>query len=198
MDINQQDLLNGESLLLSKAANAVIRISDYGLKRLPYDQLMSVVGFKGQEAIGGKLHVTNYRLVFKSHPLNRVTGKFSIFIPTIHSVRDASLMLTKKIEITTQTETLEFVVWGIPSLLQVINSSASALTDEQKTNIRQYAMTNYEKIGDGLTLSKVMNKIGLNPNMVNQVLEIAQDPISLSSVLNLLELLEMFAKEEDE
>jgi hypothetical protein len=59
-------------------------------------------------------------------------------------------------------------------------------------------MTNYEKIGDGLTLSKIMNKIGLNPELLNQVLEIAQDPISLSSILNLFELLEIFSKEEDE
>lgn len=43
MDIDRQTLLDGEELLLSKASNAVIKISDYGLKRLSYDRLKATL-----------------------------------------------------------------------------------------------------------------------------------------------------------
>ncbi|BAY67169.1 hypothetical protein NIES22_73320 (plasmid) [Calothrix brevissima NIES-22] len=198
MNIDHQDLLNDETLLLSKAANAVIKINTHELKHLPYDQLMSLVDFKNKEAIGGMLYLTNYRLLFKSHTFNRVTGKFSIFLPTVQSVRDTSQLLTKKIEVATQTQTLEFVVWGIPSLIQAIKSAADALTEQQKANIKKCMMTDYAKIGDGLNSSKIMNKIALNMiDVINPLIEIIQDPINLSSVLNLLELWEILGKEED-
>ncbi|MBC5793935.1 hypothetical protein H5968_01925 [Sphaerospermopsis sp. LEGE 00249] len=196
MDIDRRIFLDGEKLLLSKASNAVFKISDYGLKSLPYDQLMSVMGFNGKEAIGGKLHLTNYRLIFKSHPLNRVTGKFSIFLPTINSVLDTSQFLTKKIEVSTHTQNFEFILWGIPSFIQAINSASNSLTETQKTDIKNYVKKDYEKVGDGLKISKVMDKIALKmPDTVNQVLEIAQDPISLTGILNVLELLEMIMKD---
>lgn len=196
MDIDRRIFLDGEKLLLSKASNAVVKISDYGLNRLQYDQMMSVMGFNGKEAIGGKLHLTNYRLIFKSHPLNRVTGKFSIFFPTIISVLDTSQFLTKKIEVATHTQNFEFILWGIPSFIQAINSASNGLTETQKTDIKNYVKKDYEKVGDGLKISKVMDKIALKmPDTVNQVLEIAQDPISLTGILNVLELLEMIMKD---
>ena len=77
MKITDADLLDSEKLIQTKNANAVIKVDEHGLSRFAFDQLMWMVGMKGKEAIGGKIHLTNYRLIFKSHRINRLTGKFS-------------------------------------------------------------------------------------------------------------------------
>ena len=38
MKIKDSDLLSGERLIVSKPANAVIRLDEYGLSRFPADQ----------------------------------------------------------------------------------------------------------------------------------------------------------------
>jgi hypothetical protein len=197
MDIEQSDLFDGEQVLLSKAANSIIKINDYGLSRLPFDQLMPLVGFKGKEAIGGKLHLTSYRIVFKSHSINRLTGKFSIFLSTIQDVSDISRFISKKMAITTQTQTFEFVIWGIPALMHEINNAKNRLTIDQKDFIKSIAIADYQKIGVGLGLSGMLDKIIRNaPDVAENILEIAQDPISLASALNMLELLKLVTENE--
>jgi hypothetical protein len=96
MDIRSEDLLPVEKLVLSKFANAIIKIEEHGLSQFFVDDLLGLVGMQGKEAIGGKLHLTNYRLVFKAHFLNRVSGKFSIALPTIQSIKDTSRFRTKR------------------------------------------------------------------------------------------------------
>jgi hypothetical protein len=192
MDIQQSDLFDGERVLLSKAANSIIKINDYGLKRLPFDQLMPLVGFQGKEAIGGKLHLTNYRIIFKSHSINRLRGKFSVFLPTIQDVRDTSQFISKKMAVITQTQTFEFVIWGIPALMKEINSAVQLLTPEQNDLIKSIAIADYKKIGEGLELSELLDKIVRNgPDVADKILGIAQNPISLAGALNLLELLRL-------
>ncbi|MHC5825823.1 MAG: GRAM domain-containing protein, partial [Nostoc sp.] len=163
------------------------------------NQLISIIGFKDKEAIGGMLHLTNYRLIFKSHIFNRVKGKFSIFLPTIKNIHDTSQFLTKKIEVITQIQVYEFVVWDVPALIQYINFAISSLTDKQKMNIKGFIINESDKIGDGLQFSKVMDKIALNiTDIVGPVSEIAQEPLSLSSILNIIELWTMLEKKGDE
>jgi hypothetical protein len=196
VDIQQSDLFDGERVLLSKAANSIIKINDYGLKRLPFDQLMPLVGFQGKEAIGGKLHLTNYRIIFKSHSINRLRGKFSVFLPTIQDVRDTSQFISKKMAVITQTQTFEFVIWGIPALMKEINSAVQLLTPEQNDLIKSIAIADYKKIGEGLELSELLDKIVRNgPDVADKILGIAQNPISLAGALNLLELLRLATEE---
>lgn len=199
MDIKQTDLFEGERVLLSKGANAVIKINDYGLKRLPFDQLMPLVGFKGKEAIGGKLHVTNYRLIFKSHSINRLKGTFSIFLSTIQDVRDTSQFIAKKMAVATQTQTFEFVIWGIPALMTEINNARDRLTDEQKDSIKSIAIADHVKVGEGLELFEIIDKIVRNgPGIPETLLGMAQNPISLASALNMLELLKLTTEKKAE
>jgi hypothetical protein len=204
MDIQQSDLFDGERVLLSKAANSIIKINDYGLKRLPFDQLMPLVGFQGKEAIGGKLHLTNYRIIFKSHSINRLRGKsinrlrgkFSVFLPTIQDIRDTSQFISKKMAVITQTQTFEFVIWGIPALMKEINSAVQLLTPEQNDLIKSIAIADYKKLGEGLELSELLDKIVRNgPDVADKILGIAQNPISLAGALNLLELLRLATEE---
>ena len=199
MNIEQNDLFDGERVILSKAANSIIKINDYGLKRLPFDQLMPLVGLQGKEAIGGKLHLTNYRLIFKSHPINRLKGKFSIFLSTVEDVRDTSRFVTKKMEVTTQTQTFEFVIWGIPALIKEINSARERLNEEQNNLIKSSAVDDYKKIGEGLELFDLLDKIVRNgPGIAENLLGMARNPIGLASALNTLELLNRAADKKAE
>src|SRR5215212_2488047 len=114
MSLAAADLLPGEQVLESKPANAVVKLSEHGLSRFAFDKYMWVAGMKDKEAIGGHLSLTSYRLVFQAHALNRLHGRYSIFLPSIVSVRDASFLWTRKIAVATQLTEFQFVLWGIP------------------------------------------------------------------------------------
>lgn len=187
-EINSDDLLLGEKVILSKNANVVIKISDYGLKKIPggIDSTMSLIGFSGKEAIGGQLHLTNYRLIFKSHPANRLKGKFSIFLSTISSIKDTSVFISKKIEIKTLGQESEFIVWGITQLIQEINRNKSAITNQQLLELKDLITKNYTKIGTGLEYCK---NVDILVQVIPNIGEILDDPISLSSLTNIIEIL---------
>ncbi|OOG91730.1 hypothetical protein [Bacillus pseudomycoides] len=87
MQLEQQDLFKGERVVMERKANAIIDFKDFGMKKIKYSP------FRKHEAIGGKLYVTNYRLIFKSHPINRVRGMYSILLPTIQFVKDDSVLV---------------------------------------------------------------------------------------------------------
>lgn len=193
MEITNDDLLLGEKVFLSKNTNAVIKISDYGLKKLPggIDKTLSLIGFGGKEAIGGQLHLTNFRLIFKSHPANRLKGKFSIFLSTIITVKDISVFLSKKIEIKTLGQSYEFVVWGIPLLMQEINKEKNAINDKQLLELKNLLTSDYSKIGTGL---EYCNNIDILIQAIPNISAILKDPMSLSSLTNLIEFLDIIDK----
>ncbi|KAH7191639.1 hypothetical protein BKA60DRAFT_612912 [Fusarium oxysporum] len=154
MDLRSDDVLPGEKVLMKKAANAMININDYKLIRFFADDLARLFGKENLEAIGGKLYLTNYRLLFKSHSINRVTGKFSVALPTIIAVEDTSKFLTKRIDVTTSTETFQFVVWGIPELIDKINETRLALEPVEAKRLQSLVLENYKVFGDGMTLKE--------------------------------------------
>jgi hypothetical protein len=45
----------------------VIVLSEYALPSLPVGALLPLAGMAGKEAVGGRLYVTNLRVVFKAH-----------------------------------------------------------------------------------------------------------------------------------
>jgi hypothetical protein len=192
MNTTPDDLLAGETVILSKNANAIITVDEQGLSRFAFDQLMWTVGMQGKEAIGGRLHLTNFRLIFKSHAINRLTGKFSILLPTIQEVKDVSRFLTKKIEIVTKTQHFEFVVWGIPELIAAITAAKTKLTAEQIQSLRANAAADYQKLGDGLQVFRAieaLNRSFLTADDLTKVAAVAENRIQGSTVLNLMELL---------
>jgi hypothetical protein len=192
MNTTPDDLLAGETVILSKNANAIISVDENGLSRFAFDQLMWTVGMQGKEAIGGRLHLTNFRLIFKSHAINRLTGKFSILLPTIQEVKDVSRFLTKKIEIVTRTQHFEFVVWGIPELIAAITAAKTKLTAEQIQSLRANAAADYQKLGDGLQVFRAieaLNRNFLTADDLTKVAAVAENRIQGSTVLNLMELL---------
>lgn len=139
MAMKAEMLLPGESEITSKGANFVLKLDEHGLPRFRYDGAMGAVGMAGKEAIGGHLHVTNFRVFFQSHSVNRFKGSFSIFLPSIEDMKDASAFLTKKMEIVTPSYNFEFVVWGIPQLMAQIKAARGALSPEQQTQAQAAA-----------------------------------------------------------
>ncbi|MEV5281460.1 hypothetical protein [Streptomyces sp. NPDC051994] len=179
MALNSNDLLPGEAVQLRKKANAVVNVAEAGLKRYSHDQLMWTVGMQGGEAIGGQLHVTNYRLVFSSHFFNRARGRFSIFLPLITGVRDTSWGIKRQIEVSTATHQFTFVVWGIPALIAAIEHHRQHWSPERVVRLAETATAEYAKVGEGLV---PRSSQALRPDM---------SPIEFVGAMGLLELQEL-------
>jgi hypothetical protein len=191
--MTQDELLKGETLILSKPANAIIRPDEYGLTRFVGDKYMWVAGMQGLEGIGGKLHLTNYRLIFVAHAINRLTGKFTIFLPTVQGLKDNSGFFSKQLEVNTATQKYTFVVWGVPALITAIQTNRDKIDARQKKSIQRIAKANFEKVGGGLGVNNLIE--GLNIGLlvykqVHEILEKANGPLDVSNILNLIELLQ--------
>jgi hypothetical protein len=141
MKLTPAELLAGEQLLFSKNANLLIHPSDYGMIRL--------LGVD-REALGGKLHLTNYRLVFASHGVNRVVGQMSIFLPEILEVSDESRGAVKRLRVKTETQKTDFIVWGIPSLIEQIEQARAGLSTGDMQIISEQLAARPETLGDGM------------------------------------------------
>ena len=197
MDIQAEELLDGEQVIVTKMANAVIQLSDYGLKRLPYDGLMNRMGFKGKEAIGGKLHLTNFRLVFKAHPVNRVRGKFSIFLPAITQLRNTSRFLAKKLETRTELQIFEFVIWGVDEFIRAVTNRQLELTTQQKAALQEMVRTKPAQFISDTHVRSVINYVTMNlTEIAGKVARLATNPLDLSAAISVLEIIEMVIKDE--
>ena len=181
MKVEDSDLLPGERVVLSKPANAIIRLDEHGLSRFPADQLMRVMGYAGKEGIGGRLHLTNHRLLFKSHRVNRLTGQFSIYLPTITGLHDRSRWIAKKLEVATRLQTFEFVVWGVPAFISTIQAQAARITSAQALELAAASQAGAGLVKNA-TLAKDMAKFAL------EALAVVQNPLDASNLLNLLDL----------
>jgi len=191
MKLDSHDMLPNENLIQEKAANAVIKVAERGLSDFAFNDFMWVAGMKGKEAMGGKLYLTNCRMIFKSHGFNRLKGKFSIFLPTIKWIRDSSHLMTRKIEVSTHTTLFEFVMWGIPDFIRRTNEQLMKITPESTYELREIALGNFDKCGEGLEifggLEKV-NKYFLNVRKGSDILKIAKNPLQGLTALAFEEL----------
>ena len=187
MEITENDLFVGEKVLITKNANFVIKLNDFKLKSLSnaIEKTMAIIGFANKEAIGGRLYLTNYRLIFKTHPINRLKGKFSIFLSTINSVKDTSVFISKKIELLTISQNYEFVIWGIPEFIQEIESTKQTIDKEK---LKELISNNYEKIGQGF---EHFNELDALVRAMPKITEVIQNPLSLSSAFNIFEIFEI-------
>ncbi|MEU7159194.1 hypothetical protein AB0A98_22560 [Streptomyces chrestomyceticus] len=195
--LTANDLLAGEVVHVSKNANAVVSLDETGLSQFAFGQLMWVVGMHGKEAIGGRLHVTNYRLVFNSHRFNRLRGRFSIFLPAITGVRDASWGPKRQIEVSTRTHRFTFVVWGIPDLDTLIDRLRQVASPTHTEWLARAALVDYAKVGEGLRIAQgaEMANIALCAAMqTSEALRAAVTPdlsaVELAGAMGLIDLLE--------
>jgi len=153
MAIDEAQLLTGEAVSFSKSVNLIIQVADAGLTRFAADHAMARVGLKDQEGIGGRLHLTNYRLIFKAHAANRMHGSVSVFLPTIREVKNTSSGLKRQVDIVTGGQHFTFVVWGIPKLIAAIEAASGALTPADTARIADLAVAAPQLVSDGLVIS---------------------------------------------
>ncbi|HWV55570.1 hypothetical protein [Pseudorhodoplanes sp.] len=117
----QKELLPGEKLLSSFGANVLLPLHpDAGRTGAP----PYVLGASAPRKVLGMLHLTNYRLKFK--PANPVEPAFSIMLPAISAIRNASFLFVRKFRLVMQDGThIDFLKWGIPAVIAAINAVAT-------------------------------------------------------------------------
>lgn len=190
MRISPSDLLPQETLIHSKMANLIVSIKEHGLSRFAFDGAMKYVGMAGKEAIGGQIHLTNYRLLFKSHAANRLTGSYNIFLPNITGVANTSRWITRKFKVSTAMKDTEFVLWGIPAFLAAIDKARATLTPAELPKLRQAVLANPAAVGEGLAKFAVLETINQIARGALTIVDILENPspVQLGSVLDLLDL----------
>lgn len=190
MGLADDALLPGERVVLTKRANAIVRASDYGLGHFPFGKYMSVVGMSGREGIGGEVHLTSSRLIFKSHALNRLKGTFSIFLPSINTARDTSQLVMRKVLIETKSQNYEFIMWGIGEFLAALESQRARLAGIGKEQLIQSIAERPGVIEDGLSASPSVDRlISGSATLLNVLNEMGHAPALVTSLINLADLL---------
>jgi hypothetical protein len=180
MSLEPSDLWPGEQALLSKAANLVIRIKEHGLSQFAFDKYMFLIGMKGKEALGGCVHLTSYRLIFKTHGLNRLRGKISIFLPNVAAVTNTSWFVVRKVKVETQAQDYEMVLWGIPSFIAAVEEAKAKIGPKEKERLKQLILGQPEMIGEGLAkwvaaerINKVLLAVRKGASLAEEVSDVA-------------------------
>lgn len=201
MALGDDGLLPDETSILSKNANAFVRADELLLSRLAFDHVMGAA-LRGTEAIGGKLYLTNYRLIFKSHAVNRAKGEFSIFLPTIREMRDTSSGLRRQLRVDTATQRFTFVVWGVSALIAAVESAKGSLDRSRITGLAAVADAHRARLGEGLqtaarieAVNRVLSRInhpfaGAAPVLPDEPMLAGLSQAGLSTALNIGELLQ--------
>ena len=193
MKFDEADCLDGERLLVSKAANLIVRPSDFGLSRFAADGLLWTVGMKNKEAIGGKLHLTSYRLLFKAHGVNRLVGQLSLFLPQINTVQDTSRLLVRRVSVKTALTQSDFIMWGIAKFLRRVAEARAALSQSDHDRLRGIAAAHLARQDSRLQVSAVaegMNSLAKAGFTIEEFLSGAANPLQKITTLLLLEALD--------
>jgi hypothetical protein len=123
IELQDGDLLPGERVLDSRLANLVVKPADFGLGQFAFGDLLFLAGLRDREIIGGALHLTNLRLLFKAHRFNRLHGKVSIFLPSITALQPTSRWPFRRLAVATRLSRVEFVLSERDSVLATIEQA---------------------------------------------------------------------------
>ena len=117
----------GERILIERAANLVVHSADYGLRPITGAWMRRPLmrGF-GDESLGGRLYLTNQRIHYDTHPVNRVTVTFDIPLRSLTSFTDVSWGVARMVQLHWDDQSCVFVVWGIRRLLDTIESARNS------------------------------------------------------------------------
>ena len=184
--VDDAELLPGEKILLSKLANLVIKPKDFGLDDFAFDDLLWTVGMKNKESLGGAVHITNFRIIFKSHKFNRMRGKTSIFLPSIQHLSNSSFLLFRKLTLTTASAQVNFVIADVDKVIERIYSAKNQIDSEALESLRSHIVNHPAKCGDGLeswdSLNTVNNLLNLGKKTSDAVKLVANPIGALTSI----------------
>jgi hypothetical protein len=167
-------LLSDEVILTKKVASVFVKLADYGLSA----EFESNAG--GEEGIGGELSLTNYRLVFSSYSLNRLAGKFSIFLSAIREAKKTSFLWTRRLEVATQAQTFAFKLRGISDFISSIDSATAAFKATATDELKARLADEYRALGDEFKVSdskavKIMMRASAAAQMFKDVDDLRRD-----------------------
>ncbi len=143
-------LLSGERIIQTKSANFLLRYKERGLRRFGEDMGTKLLGLHEKESISGWLYLTNFRLFFQSHLVNRWNGTLSIFLPNIIETKNNAGLITKVMEVVTLDYSFEFIEWGVPKFMTALAAVRDSLSPQQTEDLRIAVLDSPEKCGDGL------------------------------------------------
>ncbi|MFF0587278.1 hypothetical protein ACFYWD_15025 [Streptomyces sp. NPDC003781] len=166
LSLPPDSMLPGEHLVLRKNANAVIDVKESGLTQFAFDDLMWLIGMSGKEAIGGRCFLTNYRLVFKAHPANRLRGSFSVFLPSVLDVRNTSFAVTRKVTVTTGLQETTLVLWGVPRFIDTVRALSAGLGPQHVAHLVRLVLQEPWKAGDGLKVAARLERLNAALSLV--------------------------------
>ncbi len=150
----QDYLMSGENIIKTKNANFLLRLDENELRRFGVfgvDAEMRLLGLgAGKESIGGELYLTNFRLFFHSHSVNRLTGSLSIFLPKIVKTKNTSGLITGIMEVVTRDRSFEFIAWGVQKFTVAVAAARTSLSPRQTEQLRITIRDSPEKCGNGL------------------------------------------------
>lgn len=122
------ELLPNEIVLLTKSANLVVDSAEFGLTPLPGTVLRRGMLVGGDESLGGKLILTNLRLIFEPHAVNRVQAVLVVPLELISALTNASRGISRMVRVDWSGHSRVIVVWGIPALIARITDARDRLT----------------------------------------------------------------------
>ena len=182
-------MLPGEQIILAQPANWIASLPDHNMSALTGEWLRrGVGGMKATEAVGGQLHLTTCRLVFRAHALNRLRGQVSVFLPTIRNVEDSSKRLMRQVTAYTDAGGVTFVVGKRERLMAAIVAARDKLTPEQTKQIVLDLEAHPEALGDQTKYSKLMHAVAIMSGTGGDIVGLITDPASLNTIANVLSL----------
>lgn len=193
--LREERLFKQETIVNSFFANLIIRPADFNLKSFSFDEYFKYFGMKNQEALGGSLHLTNFRLIFKTHRYNRIRGEFSVFLSEIKNIEIISSLLHKKMIINTTASSLTVIVDQPQKIKDSILQTQSQLGEIEKEQLKIAVKENPEKCIDSTEAWKIVNNINellLLKNKADNITGVFQSPVNAIATFYYNEFTEKF------
>lgn len=125
--MSRPELRPGERVILSKGANLIINSADYGMVPIPGAWMRRpLMAGRGDESLGGRMYLTNQRIHYDTHPVNRVTATFDIPLRELTSFTNVSVGVARMVQFEWNGTSCVFVVWGIRRLLDAIETARNS------------------------------------------------------------------------
>lgn len=122
-ELEEDELLPGERLIDSRLANLVVRPADFGIGDNSVGDLLFLAGLRKRELVGGALHTTNLRLLFKAHRWNRLRGSLSVFLPQITRLEPCARWPYRRVGLLAAGLELEIAAIDRDALLTLIDTA---------------------------------------------------------------------------
>ena len=134
--LQPDELLPGERLIERRLANLVVDPRVFGLRPFALGDLMFVAGLKDKEAIGGALYLTNLRLLFKAHRVNRLQGAVSVFLPSVQTLEPTSRWPFRRLRVGTRLLEVEFVLSDVDGMHGLIERARADFGHAEETQLQ--------------------------------------------------------------